>query len=124
MLLMGVFMAFALVAGCVAPPEQTAEEVVEDGPEGRTPAAATSSWRTPPSSSWIRRTSRAEVLAGLAAEPGIEPDETAFVALDWIDARRPSPSTERPTAGASWATTTPPTASSGCAATSRRTAAR
>lgn len=75
-----------IAAGCVPPPEQTPQEAVA-GIVERVEQIRGHEFVTDPVVQFVDpSTFEADVLASLAAEePAIAPDETAFVALDWID---------------------------------------
>ena len=85
--LVGAVLAVALAAaGCVPPPEQTPQEAVASIVE-QVEQIRGHEFVTDPVVQFVDpSTFEADVLASLAAEePDIAPDETAFVALDWLD---------------------------------------
>lgn len=85
--LVGSLVAVALVAaGCVPPPKQTPQEAVASIIE-QVEQIRGHEFVTDPLVEFVDpNTFEADVLASLAAEePDIAPDETAFIALDWLD---------------------------------------
>lgn len=85
--LVGAALAVILTtAGCVPPPKQTPQEAVASIVE-RVERIRGHEFVTDPVVEFVDPgTFEADVLASLAAqEAGIEPDETAFTALDWLD---------------------------------------
>lgn len=85
--LVGAVLAVVLAAaGCVPPPEQTPQEAVASIIE-QVERIRGHEFVTDPVVQFVDpSTFEADVLASLAAEePDIAPDETAFVALDWLD---------------------------------------